>query len=213
MSIENVSEYVTLVSNDGYEFKLLRSAACIAGTIKRALNPECEWPFLCYQLDTDDAASRLSGDDTEPHGLPYNQVCHLVPARADSRSRSCFRTVVADTGKWCCSRESLRISILQPEACGKQRRLRHGHPPRAVLGTTDCCRLLGWYATLVFQDPALCLRPGSLKNQESRIPQRNCISQDLRAKTSTMLASPVACKPGRQEEHGWAGVWDKSCYR
>ncbi|KAG9205845.1 hypothetical protein G6514_006119 [Epicoccum nigrum] len=40
MSTENVSEYVTLVSNDGYEFKLLRSAACIAGTIKRALNPE-----------------------------------------------------------------------------------------------------------------------------------------------------------------------------
>jgi hypothetical protein len=106
----------------------------------------------------------------------------------------------------------LRISILQPEACGKQRRLRHGHPPRAVLGTTDCCRLLGWYATLVFQDPALCLRPGSLKNQESRIPQPNCIPQDLRAKTSTMLASPVACKSGRREEHGWAGVWNKSCW-
>ena len=41
MSSEKVSEYVTLVSNDGFEFKLLRSAACIAGTIKRALNPEC----------------------------------------------------------------------------------------------------------------------------------------------------------------------------
>ncbi|KAF3035020.1 hypothetical protein E8E12_005775 [Didymella heteroderae] len=40
MSSEKVSEYVTLVSNDGFEFKLLRSAACIAGTIKRALNPE-----------------------------------------------------------------------------------------------------------------------------------------------------------------------------
>ncbi|KAL5114701.1 elongin C [Pleosporales sp. CAS-2024a] len=31
--------YVTLVSNDGYEFKLVRSAACIAGTIKKALDP------------------------------------------------------------------------------------------------------------------------------------------------------------------------------
>ncbi|KAF2632132.1 hypothetical protein BU25DRAFT_487687 [Macroventuria anomochaeta] len=40
MSSEKTSEYVTLVSNDGYEFKLLRSAACIAGTIKRAMNPE-----------------------------------------------------------------------------------------------------------------------------------------------------------------------------
>lgn len=35
------SQYVTLVSNDGYEFKLLRSAACIAGTIKKALDPMC----------------------------------------------------------------------------------------------------------------------------------------------------------------------------
>ncbi|KAJ8115864.1 hypothetical protein OPT61_g2595 [Boeremia exigua] len=40
MSSEKTSEYVTLVSNDGFEFKLLRSAACIAGTIKRAMNPE-----------------------------------------------------------------------------------------------------------------------------------------------------------------------------
>jgi hypothetical protein len=35
------TEYVTLVSNDGYEFKILRSAACIAGTIKKALDPMC----------------------------------------------------------------------------------------------------------------------------------------------------------------------------
>lgn len=42
MSDEKTTEYVTLVSNDGYEFKLLRSAACIAGTIKRAMNPECK---------------------------------------------------------------------------------------------------------------------------------------------------------------------------
>lgn len=42
MNDEKTTEYVTLVSNDGYEFKLLRSAACIAGTIKRAMNPECK---------------------------------------------------------------------------------------------------------------------------------------------------------------------------
>lgn len=35
------TEYVTLVSNDGFEFKVLRSAACIAGTIKKALDPQC----------------------------------------------------------------------------------------------------------------------------------------------------------------------------
>jgi transcription elongation factor B subunit 1 len=41
MSDNKTTEYVTLVSNDGYEFKILRSAACIAGTIKRALDPQC----------------------------------------------------------------------------------------------------------------------------------------------------------------------------
>jgi transcription elongation factor B subunit 1 len=44
MSDEKTTEYVTLVSNDGYEFKILRSAACIAGTIKKALDPMC---MLC----------------------------------------------------------------------------------------------------------------------------------------------------------------------
>lgn len=43
------TEYVTLVSNDGFEFKILRSAACIAGTIKKALDPLCEslFPDTC----------------------------------------------------------------------------------------------------------------------------------------------------------------------
>lgn len=38
------TEYVTLVSSDDFEFKILRSAACIAGTIKKALDPMCEFP-------------------------------------------------------------------------------------------------------------------------------------------------------------------------
>jgi hypothetical protein len=41
MADEKTTEYVTLVSNDQYEFKILRSAACIAGTIKKALDPSC----------------------------------------------------------------------------------------------------------------------------------------------------------------------------
>jgi transcription elongation factor B subunit 1 len=41
MADEKSTEYVTLVSTDGYEFKILRSAACIAGTIKKALDPLC----------------------------------------------------------------------------------------------------------------------------------------------------------------------------
>jgi hypothetical protein len=39
--MDKPTEYVTLVSNDGYEFKILRTAACIAGTIKKALDPTC----------------------------------------------------------------------------------------------------------------------------------------------------------------------------
>jgi transcription elongation factor B subunit 1 len=41
MADDKTTEYVTLVSNDHYEFKILRSAACIAGTIKKALDPSC----------------------------------------------------------------------------------------------------------------------------------------------------------------------------
>jgi transcription elongation factor B subunit 1 len=44
MADDKSTEYVTLVSNDGYEFKILRSAACIAGTIKKALDPMCTQP-------------------------------------------------------------------------------------------------------------------------------------------------------------------------
>ncbi|PGH17096.1 hypothetical protein AJ80_04969 [Polytolypa hystricis UAMH7299] len=32
-------EYVTLVSNDGFEFVIPRSAACVSGTIRRMLDP------------------------------------------------------------------------------------------------------------------------------------------------------------------------------
>ncbi|KAF2680004.1 POZ domain-containing protein [Lentithecium fluviatile CBS 122367] len=40
MADNKETEYVTLVSSDDFEFKILRSAACIAGTIKKALDPQ-----------------------------------------------------------------------------------------------------------------------------------------------------------------------------
>ncbi|KAF2804853.1 POZ domain-containing protein [Mytilinidion resinicola] len=40
---EGQTNYVTLVSSDGFEFKILRSAACIAPTIKNMLNPATGW--------------------------------------------------------------------------------------------------------------------------------------------------------------------------
>ncbi|KIV98692.1 uncharacterized protein PV09_09520 [Verruconis gallopava] len=39
MSEKKVSEYVTLVSCDGFEFIIRRSAACIAKTLNRMLDP------------------------------------------------------------------------------------------------------------------------------------------------------------------------------
>jgi transcription elongation factor B subunit 1 len=43
--------YVTLVSSDGFEFKILRSAACIAPTIKNMLNPASTVFFLGQSAD------------------------------------------------------------------------------------------------------------------------------------------------------------------
>jgi hypothetical protein len=37
------SEYVTLVSCDGFEFIIPRSAACVSGTIRRMLDPSSRW--------------------------------------------------------------------------------------------------------------------------------------------------------------------------
>ena len=34
------STYVTLISNDGFEFIVSREAACVAGTIKKMLDPQ-----------------------------------------------------------------------------------------------------------------------------------------------------------------------------
>lgn len=41
MSLEDSkpTEYVTLVSSDGFEFVLPRSTACVSGTIRRMLDP------------------------------------------------------------------------------------------------------------------------------------------------------------------------------
>lgn len=35
--------YVTLISSDGFEFIVLREAACVAGTIKKMLDPQSEY--------------------------------------------------------------------------------------------------------------------------------------------------------------------------
>jgi len=42
-STSETSDYVTLVSSDGFEFQVLRSCATIAGAIKRMLDPSSEF--------------------------------------------------------------------------------------------------------------------------------------------------------------------------
>lgn len=37
---QELSKYVTLVSSDGFEFVVLREAACVSGAIKRMLDPK-----------------------------------------------------------------------------------------------------------------------------------------------------------------------------
>jgi len=37
---QELSKYVTLISSDGFEFVVLREAACVSGAIKRMLDPK-----------------------------------------------------------------------------------------------------------------------------------------------------------------------------
>ncbi|MDI1486544.1 MAG: elongin C [Ramalina farinacea] len=40
MAPSEPSHYVTLISNDGFEFIVQRDAACVAGTIRKMLDPQ-----------------------------------------------------------------------------------------------------------------------------------------------------------------------------
>lgn len=44
-------EYVTLVSNDGFEFLVQRKSACLSGAIKRMLDPNSAFPPILLFLD------------------------------------------------------------------------------------------------------------------------------------------------------------------
>ena len=44
------TQYVTLVSSDGFEFQVLRSAACTSGLVKKMLDPNSK---LCMMISQD----------------------------------------------------------------------------------------------------------------------------------------------------------------
>jgi hypothetical protein len=75
----NSTDYVTLVSNDGYEFKILRSAACIAGTIKKALDPMCTSSHSTPRLSSTDPTSdsRVPRKHAKPRRFADDQVRSL----------------------------------------------------------------------------------------------------------------------------------------
>jgi hypothetical protein len=71
MADNKPTEYVTLVSNDGFEFKILRSAACIAGTIKKALDPLCKHILPHYTLHETNKPPQLASEKTHRTALTY----------------------------------------------------------------------------------------------------------------------------------------------
>lgn len=121
MADEKNTEYVTLVSNDGYEFKLLRSAACIAGTIKRAMNPECK-QTLEYCCHTQKLILSTAGfQETARNRMEFPTIKYAtLPApfhRPPLAAATLRRRHTAYKEKWCRTGESVRVSLLQPEAC------------------------------------------------------------------------------------------------
>ncbi|KAF2765354.1 putative transcriptional elongation regulator Elc1/Elongin C [Teratosphaeria nubilosa] len=62
------SEYVTLVSNDGFRFIIQRSTACISGTIRRMLDPASGF------LEAKENTCRL--DDL--NGIVLEKVCEYL---------------------------------------------------------------------------------------------------------------------------------------
>lgn len=48
-----LSKYVTLISSDGFEFVVLREAACKSGAIKRMLDPKSKSPSTDFYLEYD----------------------------------------------------------------------------------------------------------------------------------------------------------------
>lgn len=69
------SEYVTLASNDGFEFVITRDAACISGTIRRMLDPK--------SLDTQSPVSIDPGSCKHMLTVSLQQVTSLKPGPAD----------------------------------------------------------------------------------------------------------------------------------
>ncbi|RDW75103.1 putative elongin-C [Coleophoma crateriformis] len=77
MATPSQSKYVTLVSNDGFEFVVLREAACVSGVIKRSLDPKSGF--------AESAAGRVTFD--EINGIVLEKVAEYFNYNHKNRNR------------------------------------------------------------------------------------------------------------------------------
>jgi transcription elongation factor B subunit 1 len=96
--MDKPTEYVTLVSNDGYEFKILRSAACIAGTIKKALDPTCSSFTLNAMRITNSYPAGFRENTQNRVDLPTIKYDVSTARRTRTMSR-----IHAYCIQWCCT--------------------------------------------------------------------------------------------------------------
>ena len=78
------SKYVTLVSSDGFEFIVLREAACKSGAIRRMLDPKSESPPFPHSIAYMHSRSILTGTQASSWNLPLA----FVPLKKSSASNS-----------------------------------------------------------------------------------------------------------------------------
>ncbi|KAL9127524.1 MAG: hypothetical protein Q9217_003612 [Psora testacea] len=79
------STHVTLVSSDGFEFIVKREAACVAGTIKKMLDPQsnfaeavtgrCTLSTINWERKADDCARKLMGKNSS---IVLEKVCEYL---------------------------------------------------------------------------------------------------------------------------------------
>ncbi len=152
------SPYVTLISSDGFEFIVSRDAACVAGTIKKMLDPHSACPhgqptqILSYRnrLYTDEKHDhrflrrgnirsmhpwhdkvRLPSHAARPPPSPF-PLLHC-PRKCSLRGHKLTR-LLKQRGR---ARESLRVSVLQPEAQRRKGRAGYGDTAGTMLGAID----------------------------------------------------------------------------
>lgn len=74
------TDYVTLVSSDGFSFVVQRSSACLSGAIKRMLDPACAygplWPGL--RMFTNDLQMGLRNRKRTPAILKTSSMLHRL---------------------------------------------------------------------------------------------------------------------------------------